>query len=60
MLPINHLIVDDHTLVRQGLRQLCGGMGGFIVIAEAEDGAQAVALAPYSAARCDPDGHRHA
>jgi len=45
MLPINHLIVDDHTLVRQGLRQLCEGMGGFIVIAEAEDGAQAVALA---------------
>jgi len=39
------LIADDHTLVRQGLRQLCEGMGGFVVVAEAEDGAQAVTLA---------------
>jgi len=31
--------------VRQGLRQLCEGLGGFTVVAEAEDGAQAVALA---------------
>jgi two-component system, NarL family, response regulator LiaR len=43
--PIRVLIADDHTLMRQGLRQLCEGMGGFTVIAEAEDGAQAVALA---------------
>jgi two-component system, NarL family, response regulator LiaR len=42
--PIRILIADDHTLMRQGLRQLCEGMGGFTVIAEAEDGAQAVAL----------------
>ena len=39
------LIADDHTLMRQGLRQLCEGLGGFTVVAEAEDGAQAVALA---------------
>ena len=45
MPPIRILIADDHTLMRQGLRQLCEGMGGFTVIAEAEDGAQAVALA---------------
>jgi two-component system, NarL family, response regulator LiaR len=45
MPPIRLLIADDHTLVRQGLRQLCEGMGGFTVIAEADDGAQAVALA---------------
>ena len=45
MPPIRLLIADDHTLVRQGLRQLCEGMGGFTVVAEAEDGAQAVALA---------------
>ena len=31
--------------MRQGLRQLCEGLGGFVVVAEAEDGAQAVALA---------------
>jgi DNA-binding NarL/FixJ family response regulator len=45
MPPIRLLIADDHTLVRQGLRQLCEGLGGFVVVAEAEDGAQAVALA---------------
>jgi two-component system, NarL family, response regulator LiaR len=45
MSPIKLLIADDHTLVRQGLRQLCEGPGGFIVVAEAENGAQAVALA---------------
>jgi NarL family two-component system response regulator LiaR len=45
MPPIRLLIADDHTLVRQGLRQLCEGMGGFTVVAEAEDGVQAVALA---------------
>ena len=27
MPPIRLLIADDHTLVRQGLRQLCEGMG---------------------------------
>lgn len=43
--PIRLLIADDHTLVRQGLRQLCAGLGGFTVVAEAENGAQAVALA---------------
>ncbi len=45
MPPIRILIADDHTLVRQGLRQLCEGMGGFTVVAEADDGVQAVALA---------------
>src|SRR5512136_2585571 len=45
MPPIRLLIADDHTLVRQGLRQLCEGMGGFTVVAEAENGAQAVAVA---------------
>ena len=42
---IRILIADDHTLVRQGLCQLCEGMGGFAVVAEAEDGAQAVMFA---------------
>jgi NarL family two-component system response regulator LiaR len=45
MLPITLLIADDHTLVRQGLRQLCEGPGGFKVTAEAKNGAEAVALA---------------
>jgi NarL family two-component system response regulator LiaR len=45
MPPIRILIADDHTLMRQGLRQLCEGLGSFTVVAEAEDGAQAVTLA---------------
>jgi two-component system, NarL family, response regulator LiaR len=39
------LIADDHTLVRQGLRRLCEEVGGFSVVAEAENGAQAIVLA---------------
>lgn len=39
------LIADDHTLMRQGLCQLCGRLGGFTVVAEAASGAQAVELA---------------
>ncbi|WP_423225590.1 response regulator [Candidatus Amarolinea aalborgensis] len=42
---IRILIADDHTLVRQGLRQLCEGLGGYTVVAEAAHGAEAVALA---------------
>jgi DNA-binding NarL/FixJ family response regulator len=45
MPPIRILIADDHTLVRQGLRQLCEVVGGFTVLAEAENGSQAVTLA---------------
>src|SRR5512136_1629296 len=45
MPQIKIVIADDHTLVRQGLRQLCEGLGGFTVVAEAENGARAVALA---------------
>jgi DNA-binding NarL/FixJ family response regulator len=39
------LIADDHTLMREGLRQICERMGGFSVVAECENGAQAVELA---------------
>lgn len=45
MPPIRILIADDHTLMRQGLRQLCEGLGGLRVLAEAENGAHAVELA---------------
>ena len=45
MPPIRVLIADDHTLMRQGLRQLCEELGGFAVVAEAGSGAGAVALA---------------
>jgi DNA-binding NarL/FixJ family response regulator len=39
------LIVDDHAIVRQGLRSLIEGQGGMEVVGEAEDGQTAVRLA---------------
>jgi len=44
MPTIRILIADDHKLMRQGLRQLCEGLGDITVIAEAETGAQALKL----------------
>jgi two-component system response regulator NreC len=38
------LIADDHAMFRQGLRSLIEGCGGMKVIAEAENGRQAVQL----------------
>lgn len=42
--PITVLIVDDEPLVRQGLRSILEGEDGIVIVGEAEDGAQAVAL----------------
>jgi DNA-binding NarL/FixJ family response regulator len=44
-MPITILIADDHTLMRQGLRQILTQHPEFEVIAEAESGAQAVEAA---------------
>lgn len=45
MKPLRLLLADDHTLVRAGLRALLDGMDGVTVVAEADNGEQAVALA---------------
>jgi two-component system response regulator NreC len=45
MNTIRILLVDDHTVVRKGLRMLLEGQAGFSVIADAADGREAVALA---------------
>ncbi len=42
--PIRVLVADDHNLVRAGLRSLLDQIENVQVIAEAEDGEQAVAL----------------
>jgi DNA-binding NarL/FixJ family response regulator len=49
MRKIAVLLVDDHTVVRQGLRALLSAEGDMEVIGEAENGRQAVALAKKNA-----------
>jgi two-component system NarL family response regulator len=44
-MKISLLIADDHTLFRQGLARLLGDVTDFVVVAEAADGATAVARA---------------
>jgi DNA-binding NarL/FixJ family response regulator len=45
MKKIAVLLVDDHAVVRQGLRALLEAEGDMVVVGEAENGRQAVALA---------------
>ena len=42
---ITVIIVDDHAVVRQGLRAYLDALPGFEVLAEAESGSQAFRLA---------------
>jgi DNA-binding NarL/FixJ family response regulator len=48
---IRLVIADDHPVVRDGLTGIFSGAEGFEVVGQADDGAQAVALAQ----RLDPD-----
>ena len=43
--PITVLIVDDHAVVRHGLRALLGTEGGFTVVGDVGSGGEAVLLA---------------
>lgn len=45
MKTIRILLADDHTVVRKGLRLLLESQTGFVVVAEASNGREAVALA---------------
>lgn len=51
MSEISLLLVDDHPVVRNGLRGMFESVPGFTVLAEASNGVEAVALA----ADLDPD-----
>lgn len=42
--PKKVILIDDHTLVRAGLRALIGDLDGFEVVAEGSDGDEAAAL----------------
>jgi DNA-binding NarL/FixJ family response regulator len=44
-MPIRILLVDDHSVVRQGLKMFLGLDGDLEVIGEAQDGAEAIRLA---------------
>ncbi len=43
--PIRILIADDHAIFRDGLRRLLATQEDFVVLAEASDGKEAIALA---------------
>ncbi|MGY1433840.1 response regulator [Streptomyces reniochalinae] len=43
--PVRILLADDHTLVRRGVRLILDGEPGLKVVAEAGDGAEALAVA---------------
>ena len=45
MTPIRVLLVDDHVIVREGLRQVLHEVDGFEIVGEAADGAEALAIA---------------
>lgn len=49
--PVRVLLVDDHAMVRQGLRSVLDGYADLDVIAEAGDGEEAISLANL----LDPD-----
>lgn len=49
--PIRILLVDDHVMVRQGLKALLDSFPNILVSGEAGDGEEAVAMA----AQCEPD-----
>src|SRR4029078_10092514 len=49
--PITILLIDDHRVVRQGVRAFLSTQPDLLVVGEAESGAQGVELA----ARCVPD-----
>ncbi len=45
MTPIRVMVVDDHSIVREGLRQVLQADGGFDVVGEAANGAESLAMA---------------
>jgi len=43
--PINVLVVDDHAVVREGIRHVLSESAGFNIVGEAANGAEALSLA---------------
>ena len=58
--PVRVLLADDHTLVRRGVRLILDGEPDLTVVAEAGDGAEAVARARAGDVDLAVLGRRHA
>ena len=58
--PIRLLLVDDHEIVREGLRTLLEQEEGIEVVGEAEDGEQAIRFVERPSPGRRPDGRAHA
>ncbi len=58
--PIRVLVVDDHAVVREGLRAFLELQDGIEVVGEAGDGREAIETARDPASGRDPDGSRDA
>ena len=54
------LIVDDHPMMRQGIKGVLETQDDFQVVAEAEDGDQALSAGRGAQSRPCPDGCRDA
>ena len=57
MKPIRVLIVDDHTLVRDGIRALLDADEEITVVAEAQDGLEAMEMIPIASTEHRFDGY---
>ncbi len=57
---IRVLLVDDHTILREGVRALLAGEREIVVVGEAGDGREALEKVETAAARHRAHGHGHA
>ena len=60
MAKIRIMLADDHTLFRQGIRQLISAEPDMEVVGEAANGGDAVDKANETASGRRADGYRHA
>ena len=54
------MLIDDHAVVREGLRALLEDNNGFTIVAEADCGSDALRKVEVAVTRCHPDRPGHA